>query len=154
MKVIIILLVFAVLLGGCAVDPAPVISESENETVSEIIEVETQVELEEITTSSNPLSEIPYYGERGNLRLSSEQALAYARAITDAELLYANFGDNGTFDEFYPVLIDVAGDGVPLLMLVEKYNIEMTDWEPDINILFGYEDGEYKKIAQHSGTGL
>ena len=58
-----------------------------------------------------------------------------------------------SFDKFYPVLIDVSGDGVPLLLLVEKY--DMYGWDIHWNILFGFADGVFQRITPfHTGIGI
>jgi len=107
---------------------------------------------------ANDITQIPYYGDHEKFNLSVEHALAYAESIKNAELdigeLYFNF------DILYPVLIDVTGDGVPLLLLVEKANetgAETGQWGSlplHLNLLFGYKNGELQKIAQFMGIGI
>ena len=67
------------------------------------------------------ISYIPYFGNRDDFIMSAELAHAYVEAIRSAKIVseYWPWG-NFTFDTFYPVLIDIAGDGVPLLLLAER----------------------------------
>jgi len=72
-----------------------------------------------VPTPALDISHIPFFGNHDNFRLSAEQALAFAEAIKLAEIDCESWG-HFDFDVFYPVLIDVFGDGIPLLLLVYR----------------------------------
>ena len=91
------------------------------------------------------ISHIPYFGDREKFRLPAEHALAYAEAVMSAELSWGS--THVAFDRFRPVLIDVSGDGVPLLLLVEKDHSSLEGLILAWNILFGYADGELQRIS-------
>ena len=79
------------------------------------------------------LVQIPYYGDRKNCRMTSAQASAYAEAIRTME----SWADP---EWFCPALMDVAGDGVPLLFLL---------WGSEMGLgyyLYGYENGVSRRI--------
>ena len=99
------------------------------------------------------ISHIPYYGNREIFRLSAEHALAYADAIMSAEV-DSDYWGHFSFDEFYPVLIDVSGDGVPLLLLAEKDNTDRWTLPMYATLLFGYADGKLQKITELHGIGI
>ena len=96
-------------------------------------------------------TQIPYYGDRNNCRLSSEQLEAYADAIQSAR----RKDDYSTFDTFYPVFLDVANDGKPLLMLFETsegINLFSGEWVLPF-IIFGYDDG-LQQFDEHRGIAV
>ena len=99
------------------------------------------------------ISKIPYYGNSENIRLPKEHALAYAEAISDVKL---DFGEKQySFDTFYPVLIDVSGDGIPLLLLAVEEHESFSDYFCVWNILFGYTDGALQRITEFPlGVGV
>jgi hypothetical protein len=106
------------------------------------------------------ISDIPYYGNRENFALPPEHALAYAKAIENAEFNFYNTGVIFGFDIVYPVFIDVTGDGVPLLMLVEKtdetdaWNNEWAGLPMQSALLFGYSNGEIQHFPQSMAIGI
>jgi len=120
-------------------------------------------------STATDISHIPYFGDRDKFQLSPEAALAYAEAVRTAELDYGQWGYH-SFEILYPVLIDVSGDGFPLLLLIEKgekqsysigdyysLGVDYSQWNMYLqvqNILFGYLDGEVHMIAQSSGIGI
>jgi len=92
-----------------------------------IAEIETPVELstpdeppdedtrdDAFAMTIQQLSEIPYFGDRSILNLTSEQAIEYAKAVEIAECTR----DLENYDTIIPVLIDVSNDGIPLLLIV------------------------------------
>ena len=82
------------------------------------------------------LVQIPYYGDRKNCRMTSVQALAYAEAIRTME----SWSSLAEPEWFYPALMDVVGDGVPLLFLF---------WRSELGLgysLYGYENGVSRRI--------
>lgn len=96
---------------------------------------------------------IPYYGNRENFNLPAEHALAYAEAINQLKPVSDGWS-YFNFDRFYPVLIDISGDGVPLLLLVDKSD-EYYGWYIYWNILFGYADGALQRITTYpTGIGI
>ena len=94
---------------------------------------DTEEPYEQDTSAERILAQLPYYGNRNDCRMTAMQALAYAEAIRTA--------DPWTDAEwFYPALMDVAGDGVPLLFLL---------WQGEYNLgyfLYGYENGSSHRI--------
>ena len=71
-------------------------------------------------TPQEILTNIPYYGNPAECRLTAEQAIAYGGAIETAKFYFKEDDSFGMYlgDGFYPVLIDVSGDGIPLLLIV------------------------------------
>jgi hypothetical protein len=101
------------------------------------------------------ISQIPNFGNRENFRLPAEHALAYVKAIRDAVLFVGDCW-NFSFDTFYPVFLDISGDGVPLLLLAQE-EIETGDhWGVPTysTLLFGYADGELQIITEFMGIGI
>ena len=103
-------------------------------------------------TAELDISHIPYFGDFAQFRLPAEHALAYAEAIKTA---YLDIGwGHFSFDILYPVLIDVSGDGVPLLLLAERD--DTISWgDAHWNMLFGFADGKLQRItAFPTGIGI
>ena len=108
--------------------------------------------------NSNMLYEIPFFGNRDDLRLSQSHTLAFAEATENAgigiEWWWAEHGIN--FDALYPVLIDVSGDGTPLLLLVgqtENYLLSSSlPFHPAL--LFGYANGEIQQFETNMEIGI
>ena len=100
----------------------------------------------------NDISHIPYFGNREVFRLSGEHALAYAEAIRSAEL---DIGwGHFSFDTLSLVLIDVFGDGIPLLLLAER-DATISWGNAYWNILFGFADGSLQQITDYpTGIGI
>jgi len=126
-----------------------------NNATSASTEYQGEYRIELLATAVDILEDIPYFGDRESLSLPAEHALAYAEAIRNAEV---DLGDWGlfSFDELYPVFIDVSGDGVPLLLLVDKSGGSdlwggLTMHQP---LLFGYTNGEIQQIAEYIAIGL
>ena len=131
-----------------------------NETqTSEPIEQLTPEPIEpkpiETQTAELDISYIPYFGNRDDFIMSAELAQAYVEAIRSAKIVseYWSWG-NFAFDTLYPVLIDISGDGVPLLLLAERdYEIGLgnSHW----GILFGFLRGEFQRITEYPvGIGI
>jgi len=99
------------------------------------------------------ISTIPFIGNRENFRLPAEHAQAYAHAISSAGLEVD--GLHFSFDTLYPILIDVSGDGVPLLLLIGQAD-ETGQWG-DLplhpNLLFGFADN-LQLITQFMAVGI
>jgi hypothetical protein len=92
------------------------------------------------------LEQIPYIGDRSIMNLSREQALAYAEAIRGSETGYCLL---------FPLLLDVSGDGIPLLMLFtgERELGEGEDWYQGY-ILLGFNDGKARTVFRHYWTNF
>jgi len=103
------------------------------------------------------ITNIPYYGNRSNFRLSAEHALAYAEAIRNAKINRDGWGPYN-FDSLYPVLIDVSGDGVPLLLLLANVGDDeaRSFGGPPLHppLLYGFENGEIQKIVEYAAIGI
>jgi hypothetical protein len=101
------------------------------------------------------ISQIPYYGKSENFRLSAELALAYTEAVRGAKF---SVGDDWHFDfnTFYPVFIDVSGDGIPLLLLAQEETETGDHWGVPTysTLLFGYASGELQIITEFFGIGI
>lgn len=101
-------------------------------------------------------SDIPFYGNRSNFNLSTERALAFAQIITNIENRDTGWG-YVSFDVLYPVMIDISGDGVPLLMVVGTLLSEHDDWWSDslrVFYLYGFANGEIQQIASWDAVGI
>ena len=79
--------------------------------------------------------------------------MAYAEAIKTAYIFSEHWG-HFTFDTLYPVLLDISGDGVPLLLLAERD--DTISWGPAYwSILFGFADGALQRITDFpTGIGV
>jgi len=116
------------------------------------IEFEFAPEPIDLGSMINDIMDIPYFGNREVFRLSAEHALAYAEAIRSARLdiSWGHF----SFDTLSVVLIDVFGDGVPLLLLAER-DFTISWGSAYWNILFGFADGALQKITDYPiGIGI
>lgn len=105
------------------------------------------------SSTTTDIASIPFFGNPDTFNLPAAHALAYAEAIQNA-----GFGIDSLhfrFDTFYPVLIDISGDGVPLLLLVEKadHTAQWGDLPLHPNLLFGFADGELQRITQFMAVG-
>ena len=115
---------------------------------------DTYVQIFECKVADDILS-IPYFGNNEYFRLPMEHTLAYVEAIRNAELDLGDWG-HFYFDVFYPVFIDISGDGIPLLLLIDKAD-EADTWSNlplHVPLLFGFADGELQKIAYFSAIGI
>jgi len=87
------------------------------------------------------LADIHYYGDRSKCQLTPEQALAYAEQIRAVRSY-----DNDTYISFQALnafLIDVTGDGFPLLFLI-TYGYHGADYR-----LFHFTEGRAEETSQH-----
>ena len=133
-------------------EPAEQEQTQTEEPVEQTPEEPAEPEPTDIPAVEFDISHIPYFGDREKFNLSVEHVLAYAEAIRNAELDLGYWG-HFTFDTLYPVLIDVAGDGVPLLLLVEKD--DKYGWDIHWNMLFGFADGQLQRITDWpTGVGI
>ena len=111
---------------------------------------------EDTPSEATDISHIPYYGDREKIRLPAEQALAYAEAIRRAEIPHFS-SDTVDLDAIYPVLIDISGDGVPLLLIAQKDRRGASPtsfYDVDVRyLLFGFANGELQRIAS-AGSGM
>ncbi|MCL2674388.1 MAG: hypothetical protein FWE92_03560 [Defluviitaleaceae bacterium] len=98
------------------------------------------------------ISHIPFYGNRENFHLPAAHALAYAEAIRSAEFEFGDW-EYLNFDMILPVLIDVSGDGIPLLLLAVKFE-DYWGTNQYWNILFGYANGEIQRITERMAIGM
>jgi len=110
--------------------------------------------------SERILSRIPYYGDIGKCRLSAEQALTYADFIqtVDIKNQYCSSIDEYTSDGFYPVLLDVSDNGIPLLLIVvgnppNEYGMFGFD-SCSHYLLYGYKNGKIQEIKAQGNLGL
>jgi|GEM_PF-5647379 len=94
------------------------------------------------------LFKIPYYGDRKQCRMLAEQAQAYANLIkiVDLKIEYSDYDG----DDFFPVLLDVSGDGIPLLLLVVGLYPDEKGWLGFCGhyFLYGVEDGKAKRVEK------
>ena len=98
------------------------------------------------------LSQTLLIGDVENFALPRDIAFAYAEAIRTAGF-NSESGERIDFDEFYVVLLDVSGDGVPLLLLVKEELGHGLAWDTYRNLLFGFAGGEIQEILEYS-TGI
>ena len=113
---------------------------------------------EPIAPTAPDAVQIPLWGSHQAISLTPSQAKAYAQTVEDAYIRLGDMGDY-PFDDVYPIFIDVAGDGVPLLLLLcgGEYPGEQTAWRGlplNPNLLFGYADGTAQLLARFEGVGL
>ena len=83
------------------------------------------LQIQSATSGGELLTAIPYYGDRSKCRMSAAQARAYADVI--ASLPAADYADWpfwcywSDWHDWRATLVDVDGDGVPILMLSDAY---------------------------------
>ena len=99
------------------------------------------------------VSGIPQFGAYENMEISQGRALAFAYAIYHARIDSWGF----SFDTLYPVLIDIVGDGAPLLLLICAEDHSPNQWgglplHPPL--LFGYASGELQPIVAFDAIGI
>ena len=113
----------------------------------------------ENTDIKDILSQIPYYGDINKCRMSAKQALTYADLIQTADLKSV-YGcgavDEYKGDGFYPVLLDVSNDGIPLLLLVvgNPPNESGILGSCSRYFLYGYKNGTIQEIKIRGNLGL
>ena len=96
------------------------------------------------------IKDIPYFGNHEMFRLPAAHALAYAEAIRNADFnldsrLYS-LDRPISCDVLSVVLIDLVGDGVPLLLLAVR-NYSVSWGYAHEFILFGFAGGELQQIT-------
>ena len=106
-----------------------------------------------ILSTATDISQIPYIGNRDLFHLPAEHALAFAEAIRSAEVELECWTSDVcvcNFETLYPVLIDIYGDGVPLLLIAQRACRYLS---PDrwfgfqvIYNLFAFQDGTFIRI--------
>ena len=99
------------------------------------------------------ISDIALYGSREDFNLSARQARVFAETVISGD-----YGMNilDDVDAIYPVLLDISGDGIPLLLLVGKTyeSTERGDLPLYSNILYGYADGRVLPIKINTALGI
>jgi internalin A len=109
-----------------------------------------------ILSTATDISHIPYIGNRDLFHLPAEHARAYAEAIRSAEAepdCWTNDVCVCNFETLYPVLIDIYGDGVPLLLIAQRACrfLSPNRWfgfEVIYN-LFAFQDGTFIRIDRN-----
>ena len=131
------------------------------EEIVTVTKIETPKPIEQVAPESSEaqnlkldISYIPFFSDSAKFLLSTRQALVYVEAIRSAEVKHEYWGwGHLTFDKIYPVFLDISGDGVPLLLIVEKD--DMYSWDIHWNLLFGFKDGELQQITKlPTGIGI
>lgn len=67
-------------------------------------------------SAADALAEIKYYGDKSKCQMTKEMALAYAEAIDSQKSIVE--GNSGTQFDLYAALLDLSGDGMPILVTV------------------------------------
>jgi|GEM_PF-3315036 len=110
--------------------------------------------------SPMPIYHIPFWSNGAPLYLSAERASAFAEIVRSVEDRMRDFTTNYTM--LYPVLIDVSGDGVPLLLLVTyrdgiqrqgSFSVFSSNTEYS-NLLFGFADGEVQQLTWNTAISI
>lgn len=90
------------------------------------------------------LTDLAYYGDRSRCKMDRQMAEAYAKAIESMPLEDDSHPDR----VFEAVLVDLAGDGMPVLMMASLPKVEGNDngWLY-MNSVWDYENGKANKVV-------